>query len=120
MQDALEVRKMRYRPLGLAIRRKQVDRSWRFRSAPRSLLAGINPKTSGLRTSAAGIEHRGRRVVGKQMVGGKHVFGQTLMQCLEPPASAADPSGQRRTREIDAVAGEDLRLPIKRRVIAVF
>ena len=43
-----------------------------------------------------------------------------LMQSFEPPASAADPSGQRRTGEIDAVAGKDLRLPIKRRVIAIF
>jgi hypothetical protein len=54
------------------------------------------------------------------MVGGKHAFSQPLMQCLEPPAGAADPSGERRTREIDAVACKDLRLPIKRRVIAVF
>jgi hypothetical protein len=54
------------------------------------------------------------------MVGGKHVFCQPIMQRLEPPAGAADPSDERRTREIDAVAGKDLRLPIKRRVIAVF
>ncbi|KJC54178.1 hypothetical protein UP10_40655 [Bradyrhizobium sp. LTSPM299] len=33
--------------------------------------------------------------------------------------SLASPSGQRRSWKIDAVAGEDLRLPIKRRVIAI-
>ena len=42
------------------------------------------------------------------------------MQRLEPPAGAADPSGERRTRKIDPMAGEDLRLPVERRVIAVF
>ena len=42
------------------------------------------------------------------------------MQRLQPPAGAADPAGQRRTRKIDAMAGEDLRLPIERRVIAIF
>ena len=42
------------------------------------------------------------------------------MQRLEPPAGAADPSGERRTRKIDPMAGEDLRLPIQRRVIAIF
>ena len=42
---------------------------------------------------------------------------ETIVQRLEPPAGAADPSSERRAREIDA---KDLRLPIERRVIAVF
>ena len=42
------------------------------------------------------------------------------MQRLEPPAGAANPSSQRRTGKIDPMAGEDLRLPIERRVITIF
>jgi hypothetical protein len=54
------------------------------------------------------------------MVGGEYVFAQSLAQRFQPPAGAANLSGQRRTAEIDAVLGKDLRLPIKRRVIAIF
>jgi hypothetical protein len=54
------------------------------------------------------------------MVGGEYVFAQSLVQRFQPPAGAANPSVQRRTAEIDAVPGKDLRLPIKRRVIAIF
>jgi hypothetical protein len=120
VQNAPEVFEMRSRTLSLAVRCKHTDRSRWLRSTPGALLAGIDPETSSLRSPATGIEHRDRCVVGKQMIGGKHAFGQPLMQFLKPPTGTADPSGQRRTREIDAVAGEDLRLPIKRRVIAVF
>jgi len=106
MQDTFEARKMRDRPFSLAIRCEQIDRCRRFRSAPRPLLAGIDPKTPGLRSPAAGIEHGDRRVVGKQVVGGEHVLAQPFMQRFEPPARAANPADQRRTAEIDAVPGK--------------
>jgi hypothetical protein len=120
MHDAFEVRKMRYRSLSLAIRRKQINRGRRFRSAPRPLLAGIDPETSGLRSPATGIKHRDRSVVGEQMVGSKHVLAQPLMQGFQPPACTAHPSTQCRTAEINAMPRKDLRLPVERGVIAVF
>ncbi len=42
------------------------------------------------------------------------------MQRLEPPRRAADPVGERRAIERDALAGEDLRLAVERNVVAVF
>lgn len=54
------------------------------------------------------------------MIGSEHVPAQSVVQGLKPPAGATDPTGQRGTRQIDAVASEDLRLPIQRRVIAIF
>src|ERR1700682_619469 len=39
---------------------------------------------------------------------------------LQPPTSAAHPVRQGRAVDLDAVPGEDLALPVKRQVIAVF
>jgi hypothetical protein len=120
VQDTFESFEMRHRTFGLAVRREQIDRSWWCGTAPRPLVAGIDPQPSRLCAPASWIEHRDWRVVGKQVVRGEHVLAQSLVQRFQPPACAADPSGQRRTSEIDAVTSEDLRLPIKRRVIAIF
>ena len=48
------------------------------------------------------------------------MLAQPAVQGFKPPRSAADPTRQRRTRQVDAMTGEDLRLPIERGVIAVF
>jgi hypothetical protein len=45
---------------------------------------------------------------------------QPLVQGFQPPTCAADPSGKRGTRQIDAVPGEDLRLPVERGVVTIF
>src|SRR6202051_4965117 len=42
------------------------------------------------------------------------------LQRLQPPTSAAHPVLQGRAVDLDAVPGEDLALPVKRKVIAVF
>jgi hypothetical protein len=42
------------------------------------------------------------------------------LQRLQPPASAAHPVRQGRPVDLDALPGEDLALPVKRKVIAVF
>ena len=120
MEHTLEVRQMRSWPLSSAVWREQINRRRRLRSTPTALLSGIDPETSGLRPPASWIEHWHRRVVGEQMVRGEHVLAQAFVQCLEPPAGAANPSGKCRAREIDAMTGKDLRLPIERRMIAIF
>ncbi len=120
MQVALEGGKMCDCSLGLAVGCEQVDGGRRFGSAPRPLLARVHPKPSRLGSSAARIEYRDRRVIGKEMVGGEHVLAQPFVQGLEPPACAANPARERRAAEIDAVTVEDLRLPIERKMIAVF
>src|SRR5216683_3095337 len=42
------------------------------------------------------------------------------LQRLQPPAGAAHPVRKRRAIDLDPVPGEDLALPVKRKVIAVF
>src|ERR1039457_2916830 len=42
------------------------------------------------------------------------------LQRLQPPASAAHPVRKSRAVNLDAVPGEDLALPVKRKVIAIF
>jgi hypothetical protein len=42
------------------------------------------------------------------------------LQRLQPPTSAAHPVRQGRAVDLDALPGEDLALPVKRKVIAVF
>lgn len=120
VQHALEALQMRGRTFAPAIRREQINRRRRFRSAPWPLFTGIDPESPRFRAPSARIEHRNRRVVGEQMVACEHGLAQPIVQRLQPPASAADPSGQRRTTEIDTVSGEDLRLSTERRVIAIF
>jgi hypothetical protein len=108
------------RSLGLAVRREQINSCRRFRSAPRPLLACVDPEPSRLGSPTARIEYRDRRVIGKEMVGGEHVLAQPFVQSLEPPACAANPTSERRAAEIGAMTVEDLRLPIERKMIAVF
>ena len=120
MKNAAEPLEMRGLTFGFAVRRVKIDRSRRLRPAPGSLLAGVDPQPPRLGSPSAGIEHRHGRVVGEQMIRREHVPCETIVQRLEPPAGLADPSSQRRTRKIDPVASEDLRLPIQWRGVAIF
>ena len=47
------------------------------------------------------------------------MLGQPRLQRLQPPSGAPDPVGERRAIQLDALPGEDLALPVKRKVIAV-
>src|SRR5208337_2670496 len=101
MQHALEVLEMRCRALGLPIRCRQIDSRRRLRSRPRSLLACIDPKASGLGASATRIEHRDRRIVGEEMIRGKDILAQSLVQGFETPAGSTDPTRECRAFDLD-------------------
>jgi len=47
------------------------------------------------------------------------MLGQLLVEGLEPPTGATDPVRQGRAVQLDALPGEDLALPVKRKMIAV-
>ena len=61
MQHALEPCQMRGGPLGLAVRRVDLNRRWRVGPAPGALVAGIDPQPPGFGASAPRIKHRNRR-----------------------------------------------------------
>jgi len=48
------------------------------------------------------------------------MFGEPRLQRLQPPGGAANPVGERRAVQLDTMPGEDLALPVERKVIAVF
>src|SRR5262245_6614057 len=120
VQHAGEVLQMRRRAFTLAIRRKHVDGSRRCCSTPRPLVTHIDPEPTCLGATATGIEHRDWRIVGKQRIRRKDIRAQPFVQRVEPPTRAANPSGQRRAIELNPVARKDLRLPVQRRVLAIF
>ena len=48
------------------------------------------------------------------------MFAEPLLQRLQPPAGTPDPVGQRRAVQLHTAAGEDLALPIERKVVGIF
>jgi hypothetical protein len=66
LENALEVGEMTNRPLGLAIGRIDVDNARWIGAAPPAIVARIGPQLGEFGASPAGIEHRGRRLIGKQ------------------------------------------------------
>jgi hypothetical protein len=120
MKNAAEVLEMRSRTFSFAVWRIQIDRGRRLRPAPCSLLAGVGRKPSSLSAPSTWIKHRYGRVIGEQMIRSEYVSCKAFVQRLEPPAGTANLSSERRTRKIDPVAAEDLRLTVERRVIAIF
>jgi pimeloyl-ACP methyl ester carboxylesterase len=120
LNDAFELRQMGDWALGAAIWTVKIDGCRWIRSAPGSVIAGIDPEPAGLGPAAAGIEHRDRGVVGEQFAGREDVLGELLLQRLQPPAGASDPVRQGRAIQLDTLAAEDLALSVERKVIAVF
>ena len=107
-------------PLGAAIRTVKKEGGRRIGTVPRPVIAGIHPEPAGPGAAAARIEHRDRRVVGKQCLRGEDVLGEAGLQRLQPPDGAADPVGEGRAIELDALPREDLALPVERKMVAVF
>ena len=67
-----------------------------------------------------GIEHRRRGLVGEQLGRGLQRLEQALVHGPQQEGGAADPVGQGRAIEPDALPGVDLRLPIERQVVGIF
>jgi hypothetical protein len=81
-------------------------------------LAGLELTDFG--APASGIEHRRRGLVGEQLGRCLQSREQPLVHGPEQPGGAANPIGQGRAVQRDALAGIDLGLPVKRQVIGVF
>ena len=120
LQDALEAGEMSDRPLGLAVGRVDIGDAGRVGAAPRAIIAGIGPELAGLGASAAGIEHRRRGLVGEQFGRALQRREQALMHRPQQEGGTADPIGQGRAVELDALPGVNLRLAVQRKVIGIF
>jgi hypothetical protein len=114
LQGPLEARQMGDRSVGLAIGGIDIGDAWRIGTTPWPVVRRIGPRLTGLGAPAAGIEHRHRRLVGKQLWPLSELAKEALMQRTQVEGCLSHPVRQRRTIELNALAGVNLRLPIER------
>jgi hypothetical protein len=100
--NASEPRQMRSGTLGPTIGTVEIDGRRRISSAPRPVIAGIDPEPASLGATTTGIEHWDRRIIGEQLLRGEHVFGEPCLQRLQPPDGSANPVGEGRAIQLGA------------------
>ena len=92
----------------------------RVGAAPGAVVARERPEPASLRPAAAGIEHRGTRLVDEEPGRGLQGFDQPGVDRTELARRVADPVGERRAVERQTLTGEDLCLAVERQVVGVF
>ena len=123
LHDAGVFRELPLWMLALAGRRVIEHGRRRGLAAERPVVAHVSPDAA--RAALALGQHRHRRVVdvdapqASQAVGGVHVRTNRIAQRHQRRRAGADPVGQRRHIEIDALARIDVALPVERQVRAV-
>jgi hypothetical protein len=120
LEDAGEAGKMRDRLRRLSIGRIDIGDRRRVGSAPRPVVPRIGPELAGLGAASAWVEHRGRRLVGEQLRRRPEVGENALANRTQVEGGAADPVGERRAVEAQALALVNLRLAIQRQMIGAF
>src|SRR5262249_31590849 len=119
MKLASERGEMRPAVLAFAVGRVLVEYRRRRRPSMRSLIAQVHPEAAGLGLALTRSEHWKRGVVGVDHASRHHVLAHLFGQRLQQPGRLAHPVGKLRTVEVDALAGVDIGLPIKRDMIAI-
>jgi hypothetical protein len=120
LENAAEAFEMRRRPLGPPIRTVSIENRRRIVPAPGPVVPCIDPEPPSAGPATAGIEHWQYGIIGKDPIRRHHMIGDPVPDRGEPPGSARHPVRQRRAVQRDPLAGEDLALPVKRQVIAIF
>jgi hypothetical protein len=119
LQDTREAGKVSDRLRGLAIGCVHVgDARW-IGAAPRPVVTRVGPQLASLGTPTTRIEHR-CGLVREQLGRSLQHRQQALVHRPQHEAGPADPMGQCRAVEFDALPGVDLSLAIERKVIGVF
>ena len=65
---------------------------------------------------SSGIKHRHRRLVAEHALRGLNDPQLQLIKAPEPPGGMFDPTGECRAVKMDALAGQDLNLPVQRQI----
>lgn len=113
LHDACEAGKMHERLLGFSVLRIDIDGDRRICAAKRPVVARISPELAGLGAPPSGVEHRRLCLVGEDFRRRPYVFQKSLVHGPQMPGGAANPVGERRTVECEALPGVDLGLPIE-------
>jgi len=79
------------RMLSRAVRAVEVDRGGRRRAAAWTVIADVDPEPSGLGASEPRRQHRDRRVVAMDLLGGEDLAPDSLDDRLQQPGCLADP-----------------------------
>ena len=118
LEHAAEAGQVFGRSRVLAVLGIHISCRWGRRAAPGSLVDRVAPKVAGLRPAATGIEHRQRRVIGKQFARRQHRVEHQFVEWRQPPAGAPNPIAQRRAIQRNALPRQHLRLAVERQGIA--
>ena len=111
---------MSYRPRRFSIRGVDIGHDRWIRAAPCSVIPGVSEELTGFGPAAAGIEHRRRRLVGKQLRGRPQPIEQPLINRAQQEGCSSNPVGQCRAIQVDALAGVNLGLAVQRKMIGIF
>lgn len=97
------------------------DSTYRFATRGRGpVITCQRPEVAGFRLAASGVENRCNGFVHEQFGRAPEIGNQGIKDGLQLEGRLADPGGQCRTIQIDALAAVDLRLAIERKMIGVF
>jgi hypothetical protein len=120
LKNAGEAGEMCEGALALAVGGVAINDGRRIGTAPGPVVAGIGPHLPGLGLAAARVEDRRGGLVGEQARRRLDELQHALVDRPEQEGRLADPVGERRTVECDALTGVDLGLAIEWQVIGVF
>jgi hypothetical protein len=122
----------RFGVIAAASRRVGVYHHGRRSAPPRPVVAGENPEVTFLGAPAPGVEHRRRGLVDEQLGRAQQLItqqppygfdlgrGPRVRALRGPRTGSADPEGQCRPIDRDALPRQDLGLAIKRTVVGIF
>jgi len=94
------------------------DRSRRRQASEREIVSHINPQSPGDGLSSG--QHWHRRIIAVQPLGRQYVRGDQRHQRRQGTRAGANPIGERRDTENDALKGETFALPVQRLMLAEF
>jgi hypothetical protein len=116
LQNPSPARKMAPRMFAAAVAGVKEQRHRRVMTTERPVVVDISPQPPG--DGLVLGQHRHRRVVAVQPVGGQHMAADQLDQRHQRGAACADPVSQGRGVQLDAFAGVNRTLPVQRLVLA--
>lgn len=114
LQGASEDRQVLPRMLARSIRDVVEEHGRLLRAAGQLNVPDVGPQPPGSRPAFFGRQRRHQRVVGMQLCAAHHVCAQPLEQRGQQRGTTADPVGECRSLNLDAIACVDIGLPVQR------
>ncbi len=116
LQNAGKIRQLSGDLLRATAGREHVGNRRRRGPAPWSVIHGMRPELADAGAMSSGVEHWHRRLVAEHARRALDRPQLKLIEAFEPPGGTLHPAGERRAVELDALAGQDLHLPVQRQI----